>query len=98
MDNNLNKFFEQKVLENIIKDKITAIKNYIDVLKQQVINLQLRYRLNEFQDSIEQSTEVILIYQNLVKKELKFHEAIINNYMLSYINFFSHVNNNLNLL
>ena len=40
MDNNLNQLYKHKKLGNTINGKVTAIYNYIKVLKQQLHNLQ----------------------------------------------------------
>ena len=53
MDNNLYELYEHKILGNSINYKVTAIKKFIEVLKRQLNNMQLRYRINELQDSVE---------------------------------------------
>ena len=59
MDNNLIKIYEHKILGNTINEKLTNLKNYIEVLKQQLNNLLLQYRLNELQESFEKTKEEI---------------------------------------
>ena len=98
MDINFNKISEHKILGNTINVKVSAIKNYIEILKQQITNMQLRYRINELQETFKITKEVNVIYQDLVKKKLEFYEKIINNYMLSYAKLYNLENNNLNLL
>ena len=76
MDNNLNKLYEHKKLGNTINEKVTNLKNYIEVLKQQLNNLQLRYRIYELQESFEKTTEVNWINQDIFKEKLSFYEKL----------------------
>ena len=50
MNNNFNNIYDHKILGNTINDKVTAFKNYIEDLKQQMTNMQLQNRLNELED------------------------------------------------
>ena len=51
MDYNFNKVYARKIIGNTINDKVAAIKSYIEVLKQQMTIMQLRYRLNELEET-----------------------------------------------
>ena len=55
MANNLINIYEHKKLGNIVKNIRTASKNYIEVLKQLINNMQLQCRLNELQESFKKS-------------------------------------------